>query len=176
MASNLRSAIEQIVAALNQQAGRWCLRDEVEADQPFVDALYTAIRWDELAPVPWPDEAKRAFLREQSRLQADHYRRNYPGAALCVIERDQEAALDDAGRAVRVQVGALAHVDRVAVAIAPGRQRERGGRRGRRVVVERARIAEVVVALEVEVAGPDHARMPMNRRYGEPAFHVNASV
>ncbi|MBL0030047.1 MAG: hypothetical protein IPO95_13655 [Rhodanobacteraceae bacterium] len=45
MASNLRSAIEQIVAALNQQAGRWCLRDEVEADQPFVDALYTAIRW-----------------------------------------------------------------------------------------------------------------------------------
>ena len=89
MASDLRSAIEQIVAALNQQAGRWCLRDEVEADQPFVDALYTAIRWDELAPVPWPDEAKRAFLREQSRLQADHYRRNYPGAALCVIERDQ---------------------------------------------------------------------------------------
>ena len=54
MASNLRSAIEQIVAALNQQAGRWCLRDEVEADQPFVDALYTAIRWEELAPVPWP--------------------------------------------------------------------------------------------------------------------------
>jgi ribosomal protein S18 acetylase RimI-like enzyme len=88
--SALSEALAAVVAALSAAGGRWQMREERDADRPFVDALYTAMRWEELAPVPWPDAAKAAFLQEQSRLQADHYRKNYPGAALCVVERDGE--------------------------------------------------------------------------------------
>jgi len=41
-----------------------------------------------MAPVPWPEEAKLAFLAEQSDLQHRHYVANYPGADLLVIESD----------------------------------------------------------------------------------------
>ena len=85
----LADALHAVGQALAAPDVEWRLREEAETDRDFVDALYTAMRWDELAAVPWPDDAKHAFLRDQSRLQADHYRRNYPGAALCVIERDQ---------------------------------------------------------------------------------------
>lgn len=74
--------------ALAEPGVVWRLREEVEADRGFVDALYSAIRREELAPVPWPEAVKREFLQQQSRLQAEHYRRNYPGALLGVIERD----------------------------------------------------------------------------------------
>jgi ribosomal protein S18 acetylase RimI-like enzyme len=86
----LSEAIAAVVAALSAAGGCWQMRGEQDSDQPFVDALYTDMRWEELAPVPWPNAAKIAFLQEQSRLQADHYRKNYPGAALCVVERDGE--------------------------------------------------------------------------------------
>lgn len=90
-ATPIVAALDAVRDALAAGGGGWCLRDEVESDRDFVDELYTAIRWDELAAIPWPDAAKRAFLRDQSRLQADHYRRNYPGAALCVVECDGAA-------------------------------------------------------------------------------------
>jgi ribosomal protein S18 acetylase RimI-like enzyme len=90
-ATPIVAALDAVRDALAAGGGEWRLRDEVESDREFVDELYTAIRWDELAAIPWPDAAKRAFLRDQSRLQADHYRRNYPGAALCVVECDGAA-------------------------------------------------------------------------------------
>lgn len=90
-ATPIVAALDAVRDALAAGGGEWRLRDEVESDRDFVDELYTAIRWDELAVIPWPDAAKRAFLRDQSRLQADHYRRNYPGAALCVVECDGAA-------------------------------------------------------------------------------------
>jgi ribosomal protein S18 acetylase RimI-like enzyme len=49
-------------------------------------ALYADVRAAELAPVPWPETAKLAFLAEQSDLQHRHYVANYPGAELLVIE------------------------------------------------------------------------------------------
>ena len=90
-AVDLCAAIEAITAALNSADDVWTLREEAAADRPFIDELYASTRWDELAVVPWPDEAKRAFLYDQSRLQGEHYRQHYPGAALCVIERDAVA-------------------------------------------------------------------------------------
>ncbi len=39
-----------------------------------------------MAPVPWPEEAKRAFLTDQFRLQRTHYRTHYEGAQFLVIE------------------------------------------------------------------------------------------
>jgi len=46
------------------------------------------VRAEELAPVPWPEAAKLAFLAEQSDLQHRHYVANYPGADLLLIESD----------------------------------------------------------------------------------------
>lgn len=60
----------------------------MEADQAFLRALYADVRAEELAPVPWPEAAKLAFLAEQSDLQHRHYVANYPGADLLLIEND----------------------------------------------------------------------------------------
>ena len=87
-ADDLASARAAISAALNADASVWSLREEVDADRDFVQALYASTRWDELAAVAWPDDAKTAFLHDQSRLQGEHYRQHYPGAALCIVERD----------------------------------------------------------------------------------------
>ena len=63
-------------------------RPVADSDKPFVFALYAQVREQELAPVPWPDEAKRSFLLDQALLQHQHYVANYPGADLLVIESD----------------------------------------------------------------------------------------
>jgi ribosomal protein S18 acetylase RimI-like enzyme len=86
--TDLAAALRAVRVALAEHGAGWRLREEVAADREFVDALYVALRWDELAPVPWPDAAKQAFLREQSRLQGGHYRAHYPGALLGVLEHD----------------------------------------------------------------------------------------
>ncbi len=82
----LEQALDAMVAALALKGQGWRWREEGAADQPFVDALYATTRWDELAPLPWPDAAKHGFLHEQSWLQAAHYRQNYPGALLALLE------------------------------------------------------------------------------------------
>ncbi len=61
------------------------LRPEEPQDWEFVVGLYSAVRAEEVAPVPWPEEAKLAFLRSQCELQRDHYRRHYPGAHFLII-------------------------------------------------------------------------------------------
>jgi ribosomal protein S18 acetylase RimI-like enzyme len=62
------------------------LRPIVASDQPFLRDLYSQVRAEELAPVPWPEAAKRDFLAQQADLQHSHYVANYPGADLLVIE------------------------------------------------------------------------------------------
>jgi ribosomal protein S18 acetylase RimI-like enzyme len=56
-------------------------------DEPFLFRLYASTRTDELAPVPWSDEQKAAFLDMQARAQHTDYRRNYADADWLVIER-----------------------------------------------------------------------------------------
>lgn len=65
------------------------LREEAEADLPFLVELYASTRAEELAPVPWPEEQKRAFLEHQFALQREQYRQHYDGAEWLVIERDE---------------------------------------------------------------------------------------
>ncbi len=62
------------------------LRTVEDADRAFLVALYASTREEELAPVPWDDATKRAFLEQQFSAQDAHYRANYPGATLDVIE------------------------------------------------------------------------------------------
>jgi ribosomal protein S18 acetylase RimI-like enzyme len=56
-----------------------------DQDWEFLCQVYVESREDELAPVPWPDAAKRHFLTEQFGLQRQHYATHYQGAELSVV-------------------------------------------------------------------------------------------
>lgn len=64
------------------------LRPITPEEVPFLAAVYASTRWDELAPTGWSDEEKAVFCRRQFDAQSAHYRENYPGASLQIIERD----------------------------------------------------------------------------------------
>jgi ribosomal protein S18 acetylase RimI-like enzyme len=64
------------------------LRPVEDADRAFLVELYGSTREEELAQVQWDDGARRAFVEQQFSAQDAHYRANYPGATLDVIEVD----------------------------------------------------------------------------------------
>jgi len=64
------------------------LRRQSPDDDDLCTILYTDIRWDELAHVPWTDEQKLAFLQSQSSMQQQHYRSHYVGCDFYVVEQD----------------------------------------------------------------------------------------
>lgn len=61
------------------------LRDD---DSEWLRELYASTRAEEMAPLPWPDAAKRAFLDQQFSLQHRHYLSQYPGSDFLAIERE----------------------------------------------------------------------------------------
>jgi GNAT superfamily N-acetyltransferase len=63
-----------------------------EGDREFLVELYGSMREPELAHVPWDEATRRAFIEQQFAAQDAHYRENYPGATLDVIEVDGEPA------------------------------------------------------------------------------------
>jgi ribosomal protein S18 acetylase RimI-like enzyme len=63
-----------------------------EADREFLLELYAGTREEELSQVHWEEGAKATFLEHQFSAQDQHYRCNYPGATLDVIEVDGERA------------------------------------------------------------------------------------
>ncbi|KRA20444.1 MULTISPECIES: GNAT family N-acetyltransferase [unclassified Lysobacter] len=66
----------------------FALRPARDDDLPWLRTLYASTRAEELAPIPWPDEAKRAFLDSQFALQHQHYLLHYADADFLAIERD----------------------------------------------------------------------------------------
>jgi ribosomal protein S18 acetylase RimI-like enzyme len=64
------------------------LRPVTDADRAFLIELYGNTREDELAQVEWTPGAREAFVEQQFGAQDAHYRANYPGATLDVIEVD----------------------------------------------------------------------------------------
>lgn len=63
-------------------------RPVTDADLPFMCRLYASTRADELAPVPWSDEQKAAFLTMQFQAQHAHYAKHYTGAQRLLVLRD----------------------------------------------------------------------------------------
>jgi ribosomal protein S18 acetylase RimI-like enzyme len=61
------------------------LRPAAAADSSFFARVYAGGREEELAPVPWPEEEKAAFLDSQFEAQSVHYAANYPGAQVDLI-------------------------------------------------------------------------------------------
>lgn len=64
------------------------LRLAKEADLPFLRGLYAQSRAPELALVPWPEDAKRAFCDSQFVLQHRHYVAHCVPAAFLVVLRE----------------------------------------------------------------------------------------
>lgn len=62
------------------------LRAAHAGDLPWLRDLYASTRRDELAAVPWPEPAKRAFLDQQFALQHAHYLQHFPGADFLIVE------------------------------------------------------------------------------------------
>jgi ribosomal protein S18 acetylase RimI-like enzyme len=60
-------------------------RRMIESDLPFLAQVYASTRAEELAPVPWTDAHKNAFLESQFQAQHAHYQRYYPNADWLVI-------------------------------------------------------------------------------------------
>ena len=61
------------------------LRPAGAADREFLARTYASARAEELAPVPWTDAEKDAFLRQQFEAQDLHYRTYYPTSESLVI-------------------------------------------------------------------------------------------
>lgn len=85
MGSAATALAPALAKALSLHHPGMSLRPESAADLDFVVALYTSTRWEELAPVEWPEEAKRAFLDQQGRLQHAHYLQHYADAEMLLI-------------------------------------------------------------------------------------------
>jgi ribosomal protein S18 acetylase RimI-like enzyme len=61
-----------------------------DADLPVLARIYASTRAEELAPVPWSDAEKAAFLDMQFRAQHAHYRQYYPEADWLMTMRGNE--------------------------------------------------------------------------------------
>lgn len=72
--------------------GEVALRPLTAADEPFALSVYASTREEELAPVPWSDEQKAAFVAMQFAAQSAHYARHYDGMTSDVILVDGEPA------------------------------------------------------------------------------------
>lgn len=65
------------------------LRAACDDDLPWLRNLYASTRVEEMAPVPWPDTAKRSFLDQQFGLQHKHYMQHFGDADFLAIEHTQ---------------------------------------------------------------------------------------
>ena len=61
------------------------LRPVRDDDASFLRAVYGSTREVELAPVPWTDDQKRAFLDQQFAAQDAYYREHYDNASYDVV-------------------------------------------------------------------------------------------
>jgi ribosomal protein S18 acetylase RimI-like enzyme len=68
------------------------LRPVEVADRAFLVDLYGSTREEELAPARLDEATRRAFIEHQFSAQDAHYRNNYPGATLDLIEVDGRPA------------------------------------------------------------------------------------
>jgi ribosomal protein S18 acetylase RimI-like enzyme len=68
------------------------LRPAADTDRAFLVELYGSTREQELDQIAWQPGAREAFVEQQFAAQDGHYRANYPGATLDVIEVDGSPA------------------------------------------------------------------------------------
>lgn len=57
-------------------------------DRDLLCRIYCSTRTEELAPVPWTDEQKNAFIRQQFDAQTAYWDEQYPEAERSIVEVD----------------------------------------------------------------------------------------
>ncbi len=62
------------------------------ADEDFLRRVYFSTREEELAPVPWEEAAKQAFLAMQFAAQHQHYHGYFPDADYLIVAIDGQPA------------------------------------------------------------------------------------
>jgi ribosomal protein S18 acetylase RimI-like enzyme len=77
-----------VVHGLSDLPSAITLRPVSSSDRDFLLHVYASTREEELAPVPWTDAEKAAFIEQQFEAQDRHYREHYAGASLDVVEWD----------------------------------------------------------------------------------------
>jgi ribosomal protein S18 acetylase RimI-like enzyme len=124
------------------------LRPVADADRAFLVELYGSVREEELAHVEWDEATKRAFVEHQFSAQDLHYRTNYPGATLDVIEVDGE-------RAGRLYVHRGPDDIRIMdIALAPAFRRRGVGTQLLRALIEEADAGGQTLSIHVEMNNP----------------------
>lgn len=137
-----------MAAGTEAASRRVALRPATLADRELLFRVYAATREEELAPVPWPREAKEAFLRQQFDAQDAWWRANYPGATFEVVVADGV----DAGR-LYIWEGPT-EIRVVDVALLPEARRGGVGTRLLADVKARAAAAGKAVTIHVERTNP----------------------
>jgi ribosomal protein S18 acetylase RimI-like enzyme len=64
---------------------RYELRPIASDDAELLLRIYASTRAEELAPVPWNEAQKAAFLRQQFEAQHAHYQQHYAGASFDLV-------------------------------------------------------------------------------------------
>jgi len=67
--------------------------EQPDADLAFLEQLYFSVRWEELDPTGWPDQAKIDFLHSQFDMQTHHYRTHYHDAVFAIITQDGDTPI-----------------------------------------------------------------------------------
>jgi ribosomal protein S18 acetylase RimI-like enzyme len=128
-----------------------------DTDLPFLARVYASTRVEELAPVPWTDQQKAAFLDMQFRAQHAHYQQNYPDADWLVTMRNGE----DVGR-LYVERWPSQHCI-IDIALLPEHRGKGIGNALLRDLMEEAAAAGKAVTIHVEKNNP---AMRLYRRLG----------
>ena len=67
---------------------RISFRPEAPDDEPFLLRLYASTRESEMQVVPWTDQEKETFVRQQFEAQTGHYRKFFEDADFLIIVLD----------------------------------------------------------------------------------------
>jgi ribosomal protein S18 acetylase RimI-like enzyme len=137
------------------------LRPVEDHDRVFLVELYGSTRKEELDQVAWEDGVREAFVEQQFAAQDAHYRANYPGATLDVIEVDGSPA----GR-LYVHRGA-SDIRIMDIALAPSFRGRGTGTALLRSLMEEADSSGRKLSIHVEMNNP--ARSLYSRLGFEPA-------
>jgi len=144
---------DRLVAPAALRARGIALRAARDADLPWLRDLYASTRSAELAAVPWPETAKRAFLDQQFALQHAHYLRHFADADFLIVETAQAPL----GR-LYLQRGAAQHV-LVDISLLPA---WRGQGMGTALIAQAQALAAAAgcaLSLHVLHANPDAQRL-----------------
>ena len=117
-------------------------------DATLLLELYASTRAEELAPVPWTDEQRQAFVSMQFAAQQDHYRKQYPLASHEIVLLD--------GRPIgQLYVARLEHELRmIDLTIMPDRRNAGVGSFLLRRLLDEAALVAKVVRIYVEEFNP----------------------